>query len=109
MKKYVIVYYCMYQTLRIAGMVILIVQREVYDYTPYYPDPRIKYITCVDSEFNNACRIKKSFAGFISKGTVVFMSRNEDNMTLTTKFMKSISVYFSDWHRLDGNKYGNDF
>ncbi|XP_048769498.1 uncharacterized protein LOC125675751 isoform X2 [Ostrea edulis] len=59
------------------GMVILIVQREVYDYTPYYPDPRIKYITCVDSEFNNACRIKKSFAGFISK----------------------------DWHRLDGNKY----
>lgn len=81
------IYHC-YQILCIAGMVIMIVQREYFDFKACYPDPQIKYITCVDSDFNNTRRLRMSLDGFISKGIVVRLLKNEDNITLITEIMK---------------------
>jgi hypothetical protein len=63
-------------------MVIVIAKTTDFDYTPYYPDPRIKFIACVDSDFNNTLRLRTSLEGFISEGNKYYSTVKERILTI---------------------------
>lgn len=55
-------------------MVIMIVEGRKRTFNAYYRDPRIKYITCVDSNFDTTWPASESIEGFIIEGNIAIKS-----------------------------------